>query len=165
MPHVTGDFDWVSLLTSIEASAVEARPGPVSAATSAVLHPTPLRPPDVADVRDAHASAQLHEMEPFYPLHAYVCARPRPGAVAGVRVARCFQHVVNAVRSSVSALTEAAIVGWRFLAAAKALRGRTRATTARSRHLLIVSWDFPPSTVTGGQLPASLARCASHQDG
>ena len=41
MPHVTGDFDWVSLLTSIEASAVEARPGPVSAATSAVLHPTP----------------------------------------------------------------------------------------------------------------------------
>jgi hypothetical protein len=48
---------------------------------------------------------------------------------------------------------------WRALRIAVASPRRSRAPD--NRHLLIVSYDFPPGTVTGGQLPAFLARHAS----
>ena len=38
------------------------------------------------------APDQLNQMEPFYPLHAYVCDAVLPGAAAGVRRARRDLH-------------------------------------------------------------------------
>lgn len=56
-------------------------------------------------------------------------------------------------------LTDALEICWRSLRIALAPERRSRGPD--NRHLLIVSYDFPPGTVTGGQLPAFLARHAS----
>ena len=42
---------------------------------AAPLRTTLRRPRHVAAVPDAHRAEQLNQMEPFYPLHAYVCER------------------------------------------------------------------------------------------
>jgi glycosyltransferase involved in cell wall biosynthesis len=59
-----------------------------------------------------------------------------------------------------SRAVEAFRIGWR--AGANALRTRPRRSSADAggRHLLIVSWHFPPESATGAQLPAFLARQA-----
>jgi glycosyltransferase involved in cell wall biosynthesis len=56
-------------------------------------------------------------------------------------------------------VTPLALIWWAWVALQLLLARRPR--SAHPRHVLLVTWDFPPATSTGANVPASLARHAA----